>query len=310
MPPLPPTELVLDSLRLAVLPAAGGAALVMCLFLLLGRWAAALGSAAAVVVGFAWANYTFTAANWDETARLVPWKPGQPAWHHLPRAALVLVAVGLVSRWAGLLAGLRVPERRWWVKNLLVWLPRWAAVVVVSGWVIPTQAADWPWVRPLLTVVMLLAWVALDGIARDGSGPQVAAYQSLIFLAAAAVLIYHHWSGAMEMAVVLACAMFGVAAAAGVVRADTSGSIPASVGFLPALLLNGRVQVDSQVPLVSFWLVGLAPLVLTPFLIPRVARQNRWLLAATRLVLLLIPLVLAVGIAAGHEKLAFEDEEG
>ena len=69
MPPLPPTEIVLDSLRLNILPAAGGAALVMGLFLLLGRWAAALGSAAAIIVAFA----------------LMPWSK---RCHVSPRSAL------------------------------------------------------------------------------------------------------------------------------------------------------------------------------------------------------------------------------
>ena len=58
---LPPTALVLETLGQFALPAAGGAALVYVLFLALGRWAAALGSAAAIIVGYAAANFTFAA---------------------------------------------------------------------------------------------------------------------------------------------------------------------------------------------------------------------------------------------------------
>ncbi|MBX9626216.1 MAG: hypothetical protein K2X82_20625, partial [Gemmataceae bacterium] len=143
MPPLPPAEQVLSALRLAVLPAAGGAALVFALFLGLGRWAAALGSAAGVVVGFAWANYTFDALAWENTGRLVPWVPADPkkAWHWLPRAGLLLVATGLASRWLGLAAARVAPDRRWWVVNLVTWLPRAAAVGVASGWLVPPAAA-------------------------------------------------------------------------------------------------------------------------------------------------------------------------
>src|SRR6185312_4744174 len=106
LPPLPPAPLVLETLRDLVLPAASGAALTFGLFLCLGRWAAALGSAAAVSAGFVWANFTFAAPDWEGTSRLIPWKP-EPryAWNYLPRAALVLVAVGLVTRWLGCLAG-------------------------------------------------------------------------------------------------------------------------------------------------------------------------------------------------------------
>src|SRR5205807_8647466 len=55
--PAPPTAEVVERLYQFALPAAGGAALVVCVFALLGRWAGALGSAAAVVVAFAWANF-------------------------------------------------------------------------------------------------------------------------------------------------------------------------------------------------------------------------------------------------------------
>lgn len=308
LPPLPPAELVLGALKQDLLPAAGGAALVMCAFLALGRWAGALGSAAAVVVGFTWANYTFE-VGWENTGRLVPWNPDRYVWHWLPRAAVILVGVGLVSRWIGLLAGRFLPERRWWVANLLVWVPRWAAVVVVSGWLVPTQAADLPWVRPALATAMLLSWIALDGVARSGAGGQVAAYQSAMFLAAAAVLIHHHWGGAMELAVVLGFALFGIAVAAGAIKSDTSGAVPATVGFLPGLILSGRIQVDSQVPLASFWLVALAPLTLLPFLIPWVNRQNRWLVIPLRTLLVLAPLVVSVVLAMQHEQLAFGEEE-
>src|SRR5688572_4257246 len=109
MPPLPPTSIILEGLKLDVLPAAGGAALVYCLFAATGRWATALGSAAAVVVAFVWANYTFAGLEWEKagTSRLIAWKPDDPqqAWMWLPRAALVLVLVGLLSRWLGLIAG-------------------------------------------------------------------------------------------------------------------------------------------------------------------------------------------------------------
>src|SRR4051794_28272433 len=110
---LPPAADVLGPLHDAVLPGAGGAALVVCLFLVLGRWAGAVGSALAVAVAFAWANYTFAAVSWDDTGRLVPWKagPDAPAWHWLARAGLLLVAVGLISRWIGLVAARWLPGR-------------------------------------------------------------------------------------------------------------------------------------------------------------------------------------------------------
>ncbi|HJZ57400.1 MAG TPA: hypothetical protein VKE74_20695 [Gemmataceae bacterium] len=328
LPPLPPTHYVLPELQLFILPAAGGAAFVMCLFLVLGRWAGALGSAVAVVVAFAWANFTFTELKWEKTHYLIPWKPDDPdrAWLWLPRAALVLVIVGLVSRWVGLIAGRlltkpvvnyfgsdAIPEREgryWWGANLLTWAPRAAAVLVVSGWLISERvASEMPLLRWELAGVMLLSWVALDGVARGGASGQVAAYQWAMFLAAGAILIYAHSLSFMEIANVLAFAMLGVAVAAGSGRADASGAVPAGVAFLPGLMLAARQSLaDNNVPANSFWLIALAPVVLLPFLIPAVARQNKWLVIPLRTILVLAPLVVAVVLAGQHEQIVFPEE--
>jgi MFS family permease len=317
MPPIPPTPLILATLQEYVLPAAGGAALTLALFLTMGRWAAALGSAAAVVVAFAWANFQFGPFEedtkrfmWESSHRLISWKPNERySWHYLPRAALVLVVVGLVSRWLGLLVGRFLPERRWWVQKSFVWLPRWIAVVMVGSWVIPAPWAEaHSWLRPALGAAMLVSWFALDGMARRGAGSQAALALAAMFFAAGGVAIYAHSQLFMNIAIVMGCAMFGIAAAAGSAKADTSGAIPAGVGFLPAFMLNVRDPSESLVPLAGFWLVGLAPLMLLPFLIPRIARQPRWIIIPLRIALVLIPLVLAITLAMKYEQLPPEEE--
>ena len=195
MPPLPPTKYVLEALQNDVLPAAGGGALVLCLFLLLGRWAGALGSAAAIAVAFLWSNFTLTflklddKPTWDNTARLLPWKPAEnaPGWHWMPKAALLLVLVGLLSRWIGLLLQRNLPERYWWGGNLLVWAPRLAGVIVVSGWLASGSAAsapEWQWLRWQVAAAMFLIWIALDGVARADFGAEVAAYLGITFFVA------------------------------------------------------------------------------------------------------------------------------
>ena len=153
--PLPPLKDVLDQLQHAVLPGAGGAALVSCVFLLLGRWAGALGSAAAVAFGFAWGNFTLLevprgeSPTWANTVvRLIPWAPDAdaPGYKWLARAALVLVATGLASRWLGLLVSRGTPGRVWPVARAAVWVPRAAAVLVVSAWLVRGRAAEAePW---------------------------------------------------------------------------------------------------------------------------------------------------------------------
>jgi hypothetical protein len=293
---------------------------VLCLFLLLGRWSGALGSATAVVVAFVWANFTLAflkfdeKPTWENTARLIPWKTQEnaPGWHYLPRAALVLVVVGLVSRWLGLLAIRYLPERRWWGANLLVWAPRLAAVIAVSAWLKAGNAAsapEWEWLRLQLILSMFFIWIALDGVARDEAGAEVAAYQSVMFLVAAVMLLYTHNARQMEVAVILSCAMFGIAVVAALGGCDTSGAIPAVVAFLPGLILGTRPSMAAHnVPPLSLWLVALGPLVLLPFLILAQTERRGWAVRLVRAGLVLAPLVTAIMLAAQHEKLVFEEE--
>lgn len=311
MPPLPPTKDVLDALHHTALPAAAGAALVTAAFLSLGRWAAALGAAAAVAVGFGWANYTFESLSWSDTTRVIPWYPedGAPPWHRLPRAAAFLLVVGLVSRWAGLFTGRALAEKHWWAANLFVWAARVGAVAVVAPGLVPDDPGGAHlWQRPALAAAMLALWVALDGLARSGAGSEAAAYLAAAFVVAGAVLLYAHSARFMDIAVMCGCAAAGVAVAAFPTRADTSGAVPLGVVGLPALMLHGRVSLDSQVPVAAFALVALAPLALLPFLIPAVARQPRWVIVPLRALLVLAPLVAAVVLAAKYETLAFDEQ--
>jgi hypothetical protein len=230
-------------------------------------------------------------------------------WHGLPRAALILLVVGLVSRWLGLFVTRYLDERRRWGATLLIWAVRAGVVAVVAPGLVPAEwAGESAWLKPALVAAMLAVWVALDGVARNEAGSEVAAYLAVAFVAAGAVLLYHHTARFMDLAVMCGCAAAGVAVASFPTRADASGAVPLGVVGLPGLMLNGRYLVESQVPVTSFWLVVLAPLGLLTFLIPAVARLPRWVVIPLRAVLVLAPLVAAVVLAAQHEKLAFEEE--
>jgi hypothetical protein len=271
-----------------------------------------------MVFAFVWANFSFENATeketsqliWLNTNRLFPWEvKSSPGLDWLPRAALVLIVVGLLSRWLGLLSSRYLPERRWWIANLLVWLPRIIAVVLVSGWVVSDQSAKaYPNLRYTILLAMLSIWVVLDGVARARVGGEVAAYLAMIFFAAGVVLLHGHSAKYMEIAVVIGSAMFGIAVVATLLKADVSGAIPAGVAFLPGLVLGGKPSLETEVPDVSFLLVSLAPLALGPFLIPALSRKNGWLVRAIRFVLVLAPLVAAVVIAAQHDQIAIPEE--
>jgi hypothetical protein len=350
MPPLPPLKDVLEALQQLVLPGAAGAALVMCVFLLLGRWSAATASVVAVAAGFFWANFTNTdiishPADWQTEGR-IPWKPDDPpkVFQWFPQASLVLMAVGLISRWFGMLVARGMPERYWWGTNAMVWLPRVGAIFAVSGWLVIGLAAEkpeWANLRWELAGAILLLWIVLDGVARDGISAEVSAYLGAALFAGAAILLYSRNGRFMDLAVIVGSAMFGIAAATGLVKSNpnaeqdpnfnynpnpelfdarrpdaeaearlsASGAIPAAVVFLVSLVLGTRPShAPHQVPVMSFWLVTLAPLVLAPFLIPRVSRQKGWLLVVLRAVLVLAPLVAAIVMAGKHEQLPFQEE--
>ncbi len=317
--PTPPTWMILEMLRDIILPVAGGAALIYALFLMAGRWAAALGAAAAFVAAFLWANFQLAIDEehphvlWEQTSRLIAWKPNERyAWHFLPRAALVLLLVGLGSRWTGLLVSCVLPERAWWVKNLLVWVPRWVAILVAGSWVVPAPWAEaHSWIKPALGAVMLFSWIALDGLARSEWSASAAFALSAMFVASGVVILYAGSDLYMKIALVNGLAFFAIGVVSYIAKADCSGAIPAGIAFLPSLIVNVRYQLaPNGVPFVCFWLLALSPLVLLLFAIPRIARQNRWLLLAARAVLVMIPLALAVGLATHYEKLPpFGDEE-
>ncbi len=279
----------------------------MGVLLIFGRWAGALASGAAVAVAFVCANYTARHLSWDDEP-LLPWKPDDPAkpWLWLPRVALVLVAVGLISRWIGMIATHYLPERRWWGANLLVWAPRIAAVALTCGWLVSEKwATEDAWLMPALGAAMLLEWIVLDGLSRSEASAEVAGYQAAIFLTASMMLLYHHWATVSFIALIVGSTMFGIAVVAGIAKADTSGAVPASVGILPGLLLAGWMSQDSKIPLAAFWIVALAPLVLLPFLIPALARRDNWYIRAIRAVLILAALAAAAVLTDKYEQPAF-----
>jgi hypothetical protein len=341
MPPPPPLKDALEALQQTVLPGAGGAALVACAFLLFGRRAAAVGSVAAAAVAFLWGNFTLAnlgaePPTWENTARLLPWKPSAdaPGYQWLPRAALLLMAVGLASRWVGLAAARGLHERYWWGPGVLVWLPRIAAAVVVSGWLVlgnAAQAPEWATLRWQLAGATLAVWFVLDELARKGLGADVSAYLAAALFTGGLVLLYAHNAKFMELAVLMGSAVKSSPAEVPEYVAEynpnpelydarkpelpprpelplaASGAIPAGVLFLVGLLLGTRPShAENKVPAACFWLVALGPVLLAPFLVPRLARQNKWLLLAARVVLVVAPLVAAAILAGKYEALAYE----
>lgn len=299
-PPLPPSEDVYAAFKVTVLPAAGAAAFTCALVLAVDRRLGALASALAILAGLAYANLTELRLPWNPD----PAKSVSVAWEWLPRAVILLVAVGLVSRWLGLALN------RWqWLATPAVWLPRLAATILVAFWLVPERVREpEPWLLPGLAAVAFLDWLILDGLARalDATLPfDLAA----MMIAASVVILYSHSARFMDVAVMAGAAFFAIGLVARAARpVDMSGAVPASVALLPGLLLSTHVSTESLVPKSAYLLVALASLALAPSLIPALARRAGPLAMIFRFAILLIPLILA-GILAGRvETLPWEAE--
>jgi hypothetical protein len=306
--------MVLDLVQKDVLPAAGAAALVLAAVLGLCRTLGGLGAATAILAAYVVANFAAVPHDepiaWEHTHRLIPWIPGRSAFHLLPRAGLVLLGVGLASQWLGCGVKWAVGERLWWLPSLIVWLPRWIAILIVSSWLIPPEmiAEKNAWLKPAFGLAMLAAWIALDETSRRSDGGLVAALIAAAFFASSVVFIYAHSSLFLELAIVLGSGFLGLAVVTRATHTDCRGGIPAAVAFLPGLALNVKYQSESLVPVAAFTLLALAPLGFLPLVIPRISRQNRWLIGSLRIVLVLTPLIVAVLMAIEHEQLPPEEE--
>jgi hypothetical protein len=320
--PLPPLRNTIEALQQDVLPGVAGAAFVMCLFLLLGRRAGAVGSAAAVTFAFIWANFTIEDTTfdketgklvWEKAHRLAPWKADPDAfsaYHALIRAALLLLILGLISRGIGFVTSLGLSESRRWVANVLVWATRLVSVFVVSGWLLSERlSAGSPWLRSVIGIAMFMNWFILDSLAQARASADAAAIQGILFYAASVVLLYANSTLLMELAVVIGSAMFGLAVSSYLTSADVSGAFPATVVFLPGLTIGAQPSLTTEVPAICFWLLAFAPLALAPFLIPSLARRQGWQVRAMRAVAVSVPLIAAIVTTMQYEEFPFGKEE-
>jgi hypothetical protein len=136
---------------------------------------------------------------------------------------------------------------------------------------------------------MLLDYVG----SRPGSGSGAFCI-SLTLLTGGGVLIFAASSLLAEHLIVLAFALLGICIIAFVRGVAIDGAMPALAIGLPSLMLMGY-QTTEKVHWHAFALTASAPFTLALTL--PMLRGPKWLLAFVRLVLVLIPLVLAIWIA-------------
>ncbi len=306
MPSLPPIDLVIETLSLGLLLpfVVAGAGLFTATRIL--KRGGPIGAVLAVVAGFAVANHFRPALEYrldserplaEEIRHAVGGgvdlseepAPHPPARYWFPWAALVASTVGVVARVP------RVPLVVGWTMRGLV------AVLVARIIVPPSLRAESAWLWPAFAAVVSAGWALLDWFGEDSPG-WMAFGLGMVFAAGGVVLIHAQSARLTDLALFMAGSWFGVALAAWWTGADVRSAAPIAAVSLPALMLVGQQSTFSDVPLLSFALVALAPLGLAPLLLPALRRCR----GVVGLVLLLLASGVAVVLAVCAEPLSFD----
>jgi hypothetical protein len=289
MPALPPPGLVWETVREVLLPAMIMSAVVLAVWLsVVGLRAASAGSALALVAGFAVTNAIRDALPFalDNTYGL----------HRLLWAAVPALLFGQLAQ---------PPRMPAWFGLVLraggVGLAMW--ILAPSGEIDSLSAAWLPWA---FAGLVLASWLIAELSTNRSLGSDGAWCFVLTSFATAVLLLHASFARGAEAALMLGAALFGVASVGGWLRADVRGAIPAAAVLVPGLLLVGKSETFSEVPLISFVLVALAPVALLPTLAPFLRRfAGMWLLLL-RMMLVLSLIVPAVVLAMRAVPDAFE----
>lgn len=307
---MPPLELILPVLGYVVAPALLTAALVFGLSLrLFGVRTANYGA----VAGFCAACLVANCVG----EPLLPWLPDKLGWQCLLWVATLAMLIGLAAR--------RTIESRLGLALVAVLTAGHAAWILV-----PTgMQTDPPWASsaralathlnsevferltnivavPVFALVVFIEWEVLQRLAKIRPGGAVPLATALAFLGAATVLIHAHSARMTDIATVCAMALVGLAIVAWPMRTDVGAVMPAAAVMLPGLLLGGYYETYSQVPWLSFALVGIAPLFLLLYLASPLVRLAAPLGTIVLMIILLAPMAVAVGLAMHAEPLQFE----
>ncbi len=187
-----------------------------------------------------------------------------------------------------------------------------ASAVLPSKWV---EGVD-RWILPFSAGVMAVLWAMLDSVSRKNPGGTLAVCMSLVAGGAACVAIHDGSARFTDFATFVASSLFVLALGGWILRADVGGGV-AIVPVMTVLLMvreealpTNPDDVTKHVPVAAYWLVALAPLVLSVFLLPSVLKfGTKWYGAVVKLLLVLIVVGFAVYLCLTYAPLSFEKPE-
>lgn len=300
MPELPPTAEVLAALKEAAAPAAGGAALVFAVGLLLAWVASRIVSidwqkaappfaVLALAVGMAAGNHFRGVFPF----RITP-ESDAKWWHWVWPAVGILLAAELIARLPRLNPGLGYVVR-------LVGFAAGPSYLVAQAW-----TPDDLWWMPALIGL----WAILTEVGETAPGGSLPAAVAVAAGGAAVVLLHQKTHGLADVAVFIACALAAVAVIAFLARADGSSAAAVGAVALAVLLLVSQGIAYKPMPKWVLRLVAFAPFALGAFLLPGFSRVNDLRFAVPiKVGLVSIPVIVAVVWAMRVAPLEFGTEE-
>jgi hypothetical protein len=258
-------------------------------------------------------NYLHQLLEWWPALERDPDRPLFPRYHgrHLLLMFFLLAQIDGV-----LTASDGVPAWGRW--RLRLGLGLLAAVLLVpaglhQAW--PLEYAKWPypfkaWAWPLagFTLAVALGWAGSTKVARQWPGGWVALGLAAALFGASIVILHGHTAKFAEAITVPAAALVGIALVAFVAKVEVTGALPGICVMLPACLLIGATEADSEVPTYAFALAGLPPIAIGLLALPPMARMSGVGKHLTFWLLCLGPTIAALALAMRAETLPAADE--
>jgi hypothetical protein len=261
-------------------PAAGTALVVFALGLLVTRKRAPVAAAAvAMLAAVGVANYFHRVVDWWPALDRDPDRPLFPRI----RGRDFLLLFFLLAQIDGILtASPGVPS--WGKWRLRLGLGLLAAVLLVPAglhqtW--PLEYGKWPypfkaWAWPLaaFTLAVALGWAGSTKAAQQWPGGWVGLGLAAALFGASIVILHGHTAKFSEAVTLPAAALVGIAIVAMVAKVEVTGALPGLCVMLPACLLIGATEADSEVPSYAFVLAGLPPITVGLMALPPLAKMS------------------------------------
>jgi len=261
-------------------PAAGTGLLVFAVGLLVTRKKGAVPAAAlAMIAAVGVANYLHPLLKWWPELDRDPDRPLFPRF----RGQYLLLFLFLLAQIDGVLA--RSDGVPGWGKwRLRLGLGLIAAIFLVpaglhltwpqeyAGWPYPFRA--WAWSLTAFTLAVALGWAGSAKAAQQAPGGSVGFGLAAALFGASIVILHGHTASIAEAITIPAAALVGIAIVAAIARVEVTGALPGLCVMLPACLLIGATEADSEVPSYAFALAGLAPLTVGLMALPPLARMT------------------------------------